>query len=142
MKTFLRNYPLLFLLPFFTLAGNTLFAQSGTVFRDYNGNGTFDTGEGTVAGVLVKSYNASNTLVGSATSAINGTYTLSPAATGPVRIEFELPSSNTNFAGGNNNFDFPSHGAISVSNVQFVSGNVSGSILPSTTGWIMCKTTL
>lgn len=76
------------------LAGTSVFAMhvayadvSGAVFRDLNANGTQDTGEVGVPGITVKAYDSTGTVVGAATSAINGTYTLS-GLTGDLRIEF------------------------------------------------------
>jgi hypothetical protein len=78
---------------------------TGTVFEDFNANGVLDTtatlansgagGAGTiplavdqgVGGVTVKAFDATNTLVTSATSAANGTYSLT-VPTGTFRIEF------------------------------------------------------
>lgn len=81
---------------------------SGTVFQDYNGNGTRDTsttipndgsGETNVAvdrglgGVTVTAYDSGGATVGTATTAADGSYTLSASGTGPYRVEFSgLPT--------------------------------------------------
>ena len=72
-------------------AGNLI---TGTVYRDYNENGTYETsatayseiGQG---GVTVRAYNASNTLVGTATTIASGTYSLDVGAATAVRVEFD-----------------------------------------------------
>jgi uncharacterized repeat protein (TIGR01451 family) len=64
---------------------------SGTVFRDFNANGTRQTGSPTneigIEGVTVTAYNASGLPAGSTTSAADGTYTI-PGVSGAVRVEF------------------------------------------------------
>ena len=72
-------------------------AINGTVFRDFNANGIKDLNDPGVGGIAVKAYNASNTLVGTATSMGNGNYSLTlsplPMAGSKVRIEFtSLPA--------------------------------------------------
>ena len=74
------------------MASHVAYADvSGTIFRDFNANGVKDnTGtlqEVGVSGLTVEAYDATGALVGSATSAANGTYTLG-GVTGDVRIEF------------------------------------------------------
>lgn len=65
---------------------------SGTVFRDFNANGTKDTVELGVPGITVNAYDSTGAVVGTVTSATNGTYTLS-GVTGDVRIEFtDIPA--------------------------------------------------
>lgn len=81
---------------FFVLFSLQLTAQvSGTVFKDYNINGVKNTTtsltEVGLAGVPVKAYNASNTLLGSATTAADGTYNIA-GATGKIRLEFSVPT--------------------------------------------------
>ena len=70
---------------------------TGTVFRDYNTNGQMDTAGGTgvavdtgVAGVTVKGYDSTGALVGTATTAAAGTYSLavSGEASSAIRVEF------------------------------------------------------
>ncbi|QEL13843.1 SdrD B-like domain-containing protein [Limnoglobus roseus] len=78
-------------------------AVTGIVFQDYNANGVFDTG-GTIAnngtgtlptandhglaGITVTAYDSTNTVVGTAISGSNGSYTLTPSKNGQLRIEF------------------------------------------------------
>ena len=73
---------------------------SGNVYHDYNGNGIkngasapFGADEG-IAGVAVRAYDSTGALVGSATTATDGTYSINVtgAATTSVRIEFDTPS--------------------------------------------------
>jgi hypothetical protein len=65
---------------------------SGTVFRDFNANGTKDNtaplNEVGLAGITVTAYNAAGNVVGSpAISAANGTYSIT-GVSGDLRIEF------------------------------------------------------
>jgi len=70
---------------------------TGTVFRDFNSDGqltangvTTDTG---VSAVTITTYDKTGAVVGSATSAADGTYTINPTGAGPYRVEFSnLPS--------------------------------------------------
>ena len=97
-------------------------ALSGTVFRDFNGNGVKDTNEPGVLGVTVKAYNASGTQVGStATSAVTtGAWSITTGTTATVRVEFQIP---TNASGQ----DYTAEsGATYGSSVQFVAGNATG----------------
>ena len=96
--------------------------QSGTIFRDYNANGTKETNEPLVSGILVKAYNTSGVLCASATS--SGTtapnYTLPTTCTGQVRVEFEIPA--TGSCNLNPSIDYSSSaGATNGTSVQFVS---------------------
>lgn len=91
---------------------------SGTVFRDFNMDGTFQPGvpfnEYGVGGIKVKIYDATNTAIDSTISTANGTYTL--PFTVPVRVEFEfmLPTPCVD-----SNIDFNSF-ALGGDNVRFV----------------------
>lgn len=97
---------------------------SGTVFRDYNGNGTRETAAPTiepgVPNVVVNAYNASNSLIATATTTAAGTYSI--PFTVAVRIEFVLPSSSGICV--NNVEDYSSFGA-NGSNIRFVSASTS-----------------
>ncbi|HRR07955.1 MAG TPA: SdrD B-like domain-containing protein, partial [Rhodothermales bacterium] len=67
---------------------------SGTVFRDFNGNGTKESAEPLVAGVEVKAYDTAGTQCGTTqttTAASAPNYTLS-GCTGAVRVEFSIPA--------------------------------------------------
>ena len=76
------------------LVANYAQAQiTGSVFRDFNGNGTKDTNEPYVAGVTVTGYNADGSVCGTTTSSnvVSGTnYSLS--CTGQIRLEFVMTS--------------------------------------------------
>lgn len=66
---------------------------SGTVFRDFNGNGSFDSSAGFnevgVAGVAIKAFDANGTQAGSTTSTLNGAYNLTGLTGGQeYRLEF------------------------------------------------------
>ena len=67
---------------------------AGVVFQDYNGNGSYDPGETTLAGTRVTAYDASNAQVDFDDTLADGTYTLSVPSGTDVRLEF------TNLAGG------------------------------------------
>ncbi len=82
----------------FSMIGFSSFGQvTGTVFRDFNSNGTKQATatftEPGVAGISVKAFNAAGTQVGAtSTTASDGTYTIA-GVSGPVRVEFSnLPS--------------------------------------------------
>ncbi|MBC7798484.1 MAG: hypothetical protein H7Z37_16565, partial [Pyrinomonadaceae bacterium] len=91
---------------------------TGTVYRDYNGNGTQDTGEIGEAGVIARAYDSSDALVGTATSIANGTYSLAHTGNGTIRVEFTIPASACNLA---STVDFPSTGGATYgTSVQFV----------------------
>ncbi len=87
-------------------------AYAGTVYIDYNANGTRDT-SGTapnfavdigVQGIVITAYNTSGVAVGNTTSGATGTYSLTPSGTGPYRLEFtSLPSGYYPSAVGTNN---------------------------------------
>ena len=83
----------------------------GTIYQDDNANGVRDTGEAGVFGATVTAYDSSNTVQGTTTSAIGGTYTLNATGTGPYRIEFT--SNNSSLYPG-------AHGSNSDSSIQFV----------------------
>jgi hypothetical protein len=74
---------------------------TGEAFRDYNANGQMDTAVTTttatdigVAGVTVTAYDSTDAVVGTTTTASNGSYTLSfsASASTQVRIQFGIPS--------------------------------------------------
>jgi SdrD B-like domain/Secretion system C-terminal sorting domain len=124
-----KNYFILF---FFTLFGVMSQAQiSGTVFRDYNGNGVLElTGasrDTIVPNITVKAFNSTDALLATKITAANGTYSFSaaeiPAAT-KVRLEFTWPLLAT--ACLDENIDFTGFvGSSNASSVQFVSGGVT-----------------
>lgn len=79
---------------------------TGLVFKDFDGDGLYDTSGGTaaapaavdvgVSGVVVTAYDSLGNAVGSAVTIANGTYSLSATGTGPYRVEFTgLPSGHT-----------------------------------------------
>lgn len=92
---------------------------SGKVFRDFNANGVFDTGGGLnevgQAGLTVKAFDAAGVEKASATSAANGSYTLTGLASGAdYRVEFSWAEAwlKSSVAGG--------------SSVQFVQDGATG----------------
>ncbi|MFY7880538.1 MAG: SdrD B-like domain-containing protein [Lacibacter sp.] len=70
---------------------------TGTVYRDYNGNGTRQTVAPTiepgVPGVVITAYNSKDVVVNTTVSAVDGSYSLAYSV--PVRLEFTFPSSPT-----------------------------------------------
>jgi hypothetical protein len=97
---------------------------TGAVFRDFNGNGTKDTNEPLVSGVVAKAFNAAGAQCASTTSA--GTtapnYTLT-GYSGPVRVEFEIPAAGNCV---NSGIDFSSaSGTTYGSSVQFVASTAT-----------------
>jgi hypothetical protein len=92
---------------------------SGTVFRDFNGNGTRESAEPLVAGIIVTAFTSSGTQCGTATttSASAPNYSIS-GCSGQVRIEFEIPVTGCKVK---NTLDYPSMGAAQYgSSIQFV----------------------
>ncbi|WP_164689784.1 SdrD B-like domain-containing protein [Herpetosiphon llansteffanensis] len=74
-------------------AGSVAYAAatiSGRAYRDYNANGVIDSLEPGLSGVTVTVYNASNAVVGTATTNATGNYTINDATaySGPYRVEF------------------------------------------------------
>ncbi len=65
----------------------------GVVYNDYDGNGVQGAYEGGIAGVTVTAYNAAGTAYGPATTAANGSYSISVPNGTSVRLEFSgLPA--------------------------------------------------
>ena len=100
---------------------------SGTVFRDWNGDGNQGPAtavripEPGISGVTITAYNAAGAAVGTATSGADGTYSLttSDAGTGPYRVEF------TNIPAG---LSYGPAGATSGTAVQFVATTPRGGV--------------
>ena len=76
---------------------------TGTVFQDFNSNGANNAVTATgiakdigVAGIEVKAYDSTGALVGTATTASDGTYTLNVSgnASNVLRVEFAIPATN------------------------------------------------
>lgn len=116
-----------FLIDLKTQAAGTI---TGTVFRDYNGNGTRQTSattlytdynEPAVEGVTVNGYDSTGALVGTTTSAANGNYSLSHTGSGQIRVEFLIPSATQPLTLGNTYSG--SNGNTYGSAVQFVTEN-------------------
>jgi protocatechuate 3,4-dioxygenase beta subunit len=128
------------------LFGNAGFAQiSGTVFRDFNNNGTRQNTSGTfvepgVKGIIINAYNASEVLIASYTSDEAGAYSIpsgsstyngtigsntgSVGSTVPVRLEFIVTSSGSCMS--NSSFDYSSYSGTNYgTNVRFVSGGTT-----------------
>lgn len=130
---------------------NTAQAQTtGTIFRDYNGNGTRQTTasatnilEPVVAGVIVNAYNSSDVCIASYVSGSNGIFSIPlsgttyngvqgsntgfvPASTA-IRLEFVIPDAQNDLKKVNANFDFPSSGGVNYGTaVRFVTSGSTG----------------
>jgi len=100
---------------------------TGSVFRDFNGNGTQDANEPLVSGVTVNAYLA-NSLIPCGTATTSGStapnYALAGCGTAPVRVEFVIPTSGVCVASGVD-YSSLSGGAYGTS-VQFANGNSTG----------------
>ncbi len=121
MKIFTNKLSIIVILSLLT---HCAFAQSGTVFRDFNGNGTKDTNEPLVSGILVKAFNAAGTQCASTTSAgtTSPNYTLT-GCSGQVRVEFEIPTTGNCV---NSGIDFSSaSGTAYGSSIQFVASTAT-----------------
>jgi len=115
-----------------------LLGQSGTAFRDFNGNGIQNGAEPGVEGVIVRLYaNASSPttdqFIGETVTGANGTYNFAISVTSGraanigenVRIEFTIPSSFE--CSLSDIADFPGGGGNAYgSSVQFITGRPSG----------------
>jgi hypothetical protein len=75
---------------------------TGQVFRDDDQNGAKGTPPAGEAGIVVSGYDAAGTLVGTATSGVDGTYTLAVAgaSTTALRVEFAIPASKPYLTSG------------------------------------------
>jgi hypothetical protein len=101
--------------------------STGSVFRDYNGNGTKEANEPVVPGITVNAYNAADALVGTSTTVAAGTWSIIPTGGYPIRIEFVLNSATTTNCFFNPGVDFGSYsGAAYGSNVRFLSAQTAG----------------
>jgi hypothetical protein len=136
MKQIFNQFLLLIIAISFTFLSNA--QVSGLVFRDYNGNGTRQSGAGYTepgaGGVIVRAYNANDVLIATQTSssaiATLGQYSF-PATGGnsiasgtSVRLEFIIPSSGNCTV--NNIFDFSSgSGSTYGTAVRFVTGGAA-----------------
>ncbi len=112
----------------FLFISQIAFSQSGKIFRDYNANGTQDSGELLVSGVIIKAYNASGALCASTTSSgtTSPNYTLPTTCSGQVRVEFEIPNTNADPTGPVASVDYTSYGGKTYgSSVQFVNAGAT-----------------
>ncbi len=98
---------------------------SGTIFRDFNGNGTKEANEPLVSGVAVKAFDAAGGQCANTVSAGTSTpnYTLPTGCAGQVRVEFQIPSTGNCV---NSGIDFSSTSASTYgSSVQFVTASAT-----------------
>jgi SdrD B-like domain len=111
---------------------------TGTVFRDGNGNGVLDAGETGIPAITVNAYNTAGTLCGSAVSNgnISNNYTITGTCSGPIRVEFVIPTSGVSCQ-LSNTVDFSTvagTGTGSGTSVQFVTypaSNVNFGVMSS-----------
>jgi hypothetical protein len=111
---------------------------TGTVFRDYNGNGTRQNASGYAepgaGGVIIRAYNSIDVLIATQTSSsatvTSGQYAFPASGANSipngmaVRLEFIIPSSGTCVV--NNAYDFSSQsGAVYGTAIRFVSGGAA-----------------
>jgi hypothetical protein len=93
---------------------------SGKVFKDFNTNGTFDTGatfnDVGIEGVTVTAYSASGSVAGTATTIADGTYSIT-GGTGSYRVEFILPA-----------YYYASNGNVGNTTVQFVAAGATANL--------------
>ena len=77
-----------------SVGGATIYGGqvTGTAFVDENADGAFDSSEFGQPGITVYAYDATETLVGMATTALDGQYTLNviDSTSIDLRIEFDL----------------------------------------------------
>ena len=110
---------------------------TGTVFQDFNSNGSMDTtvaiGRAVdvgVAGIVVRAFDSTGTEVGTATTGANGTYTLSvsSAASSSIRVEFSIPDNDASLTGLQSSFATTTgaSGTTAGSAVQFVTVGDTG----------------
>ena len=108
-------------------AGTTGGTVTGTVYRDFNSNGTMDTGNSArsgvpndvgLAGVTVAAYDRDGDPVGTATSGADGTYTLTVAGAASTALRLEFGSLSP--------FDPAFAGAGNGTSVQFVQVGATG----------------
>ncbi|HMR90253.1 MAG TPA: SdrD B-like domain-containing protein, partial [Saprospiraceae bacterium] len=100
-----KRFKLMVLLPILCMlfVSETSFSQiTGKAYRDYNGDGIQQGGEPNRGNIIVKFYTngtlpAKDVLVGTTTTASNGTYSFNPPSY-PVRIEFEIPDGFCNLS--------------------------------------------
>jgi hypothetical protein len=101
---------------------------TGTVYNDKSSNGVNDGSDNGVSGVVVSAYDSTGVQVGTTTTSVNGTYSLSisSAATTNVRVEFTTPNGyQPSFQGAGNgtSIQFVSIPATNVNYAIIVPGN-------------------
>ncbi len=108
----------------FALTANTQI--TGTVFRDFDGDGIKDANEPFLPGVTVNAYGISGTLCGTQVTSGNTApnYSLSGCGTGQVRIEFLLPNGTSTCINSGSEYSSFS-GSVYGTSVQFKNGNSS-----------------
>ncbi len=95
---------------------------SGTVFRDFDANGSKGSTEPGLAGVTVNVYDSAGANRGSGTTNASGAYSISATGSGPYRVEFTLPAGLSSYQPSARSTDSVNGGTSSNSgsSVQFV----------------------
>lgn len=108
--------------------GTVQAAITGTVFRDYDGDGTQDAREPGVGGVTLTAYNAAGTAVATTTSTIgSGAFSLATTGGSGVPFRIELTGLDGQTPGPVAGLQFGASGSSGqVSNVRFVNDTDSG----------------
>jgi hypothetical protein len=118
-----------FLLVLICIALSTvsLAQTTGTVFRDFNGNGTKEANEPFVPGVTVNAYNAVDAAVGTAVTSAAGAWSITPTGGYPIRVEFVLNSAAATNCFFNQGVDFSGYsGATYGTSVRFLAAQTTG----------------
>jgi protocatechuate 3,4-dioxygenase beta subunit len=122
--------------PLATLAAQSATSITGEVFQDFNANGVKDAGgqgvatDVPVAGIIVRAFDATGALLGTATTVADGSYTIptSLVAGTPVRVEFSIPTDDPALAGLRPSFAAVpgATGTTAGTSVQFTTAGSSG----------------
>jgi len=121
----LRIFKLTSILLFIILIKIDSSAQiTGTVFRDFNGNGTKDANEPLIPGITVNAFSPTGPCGSAVTSGnTSPNYSISGCGTGQVRIEFVMPTTGTCVY---DEIDYSAYSGPSYgSSVQFTTGNAT-----------------
>ncbi len=108
--------------------------QNGTVsgikFNDLNGNGTLDAGEPPLGGVVIQlSTNPGGQVIGTTTTAADGTYVFTNVAPGNYTVSETVASPMVNTSASSVNVTVPSGGSASANFFNWVKGVISGIVV-------------
>ena len=122
----IKRFLFLFLSIFLAASTYTFAQVSGTVFRDGNGDGIYQSSEPLIAGLTINAYNTLGTLCGTtiSTTSSSPNYSIT-GCSGSIRLEFIIPPSST--CNVNGQFDFSTvNGTGSKTSIQFVTAPSNG----------------